>query len=155
MSQDHDSYMAMAIEEARAGRAQGEQPFGSIVVRDGAVISRTRSLKVSTGDITDHAELLAVRRVTGELGLPDLAGCVFYTSCEPCPMCLGAMFNAKLGTLVLGARLRDLGQLAFHFHDYSVESFAAMTGWDLTLVDGIRSADCTALYADPGLAITR
>jgi len=155
MTADHDQYMAMAIEEARAGLAQGEQPFGSVVVRDGAVIARTRSLKVSTHDITEHAELRAVRRVTGELGLAGLGDCAFYTTCEPCPMCLGAMLNAGLKTLVLGARLRDLGQLAFHFRDYSVENFAAMTGWDLALVEGVRGEECTRLYHDPGVAITR
>ena len=144
-----ETYMEIALEEARAGRASGEQPFGSVIVRAGGVVAQARSMKVSTSDSTAHAELLAIRHATSSLNRRTLEDCTFYGTCEPCPMCLGAMFNAGIKRLVLGARLADLGDLAFAFRDYSVETFAAMTGWDLALVEGVRHEECTALYLDP------
>jgi tRNA(adenine34) deaminase len=151
----HEAFMEIALTEARAGLAAGEQPFGSVIAGNGKVIAQARSLKVSTSDSTAHSELLAIQAATTGLGRRTLEGCVFYGTCEPCPMCLGAMFNAGLRTLVLGARLRDLGDVAFSFKDYSVESFAALTGWELTLIEGVRQAECTALYVDSTIEFTR
>ncbi len=142
-------YMEIALEEARAGRAAGEQPFGAVIVQAGGVVAQARSLKVSTSDSTAHAELLAIRHATTSLNRRTLEDCTFYGTCEPCPMCLGAMFNAGIRRLVLGARLADLGDIAFAFKDYSVETFAAMTGWELQLVEGVRHEECAALYLDP------
>jgi tRNA(adenine34) deaminase len=85
---DHEHFMAMAIEEARLGAAAGEQPFGAVIVRYGDVTCRARSLKVSTSDTTAHSETLAVKIATQKLGQRTLPGCVFYSTCEPCPMCL-------------------------------------------------------------------
>lgn len=152
---EHDGFMDIALDEARAGLAAGEQPFGAVIVRNGDVVAQSRSLKVSTGDSTAHAELLAIREATTSLGTRTLPDCTFYGTCEPCPMCLGAMFNAGIERLVLGARLADLGDLAFAFKDYSVESFAAMTGWQLDLVEGVRTEECTALYVDPTVKFSR
>lgn len=151
----HDQFMDVALAEATAGRAAGEQPFGAVIVREGEIIARARSLKVSTSDSTAHSELLAIRAATTGLGQRTLEDCTFYGTCEPCPMCLGAMFNAGLKTLVLGARLRDLGDVAFAFKDYSVESFAALVGWNLELIQGVRNADCTALYRDDTVKFSR
>ncbi len=127
----HEPFMAIAIEEAQAGRAMGEQPFGAVVVKDGAVVCRTPSLKVSRCDATAHSETLAIGLATRALGTRTLTGCTFYCTCEPCPMCLGAILNGGIDTLVMGARNRDvarLATLAFNFGSYSVESFAAMVG---------------------------
>ena len=112
----HERLMDGALAEARAGLAQGEQPFGAVIAgASGEIVARARSLKVSTGDPTAHSELLAIRAATGSLGRRTLEDCTFYGTCEPCPMCLGTMFNAGLPRLVLGARLRDLGDIAFAF----------------------------------------
>ncbi|WP_127144037.1 nucleoside deaminase [Pelagibacterium montanilacus] len=158
MAQVHEHYMAMAIEEARAGAASGEQPFGAVVVCDGEVVVRSRSLKVSTSDTTAHSETLAVKMATQKLGRRHLPDAVFYSTCEPCPMCLGAVLNAGMGTLVLGARNTDiqkLATLAFNFNTYSVENFARMVGWDLTLVTGVLHEECVALYRDAKVELTR
>ena len=158
METDHERFMAIAIEEAKAGAAMGEQPFGAVVVRDGEVVVRCRSLKVSTSDTTAHSETLAVGQATRKLGRRDLSDCTFYATCEPCPMCLGAILNGGIKTLVLGARNREvarLAKLAFNFKDYSVESFADMVGWDLKLVDGVRTPECVALYTSSEVELTR
>ena len=158
MAADHNRFMAIAIEEAKAGAAQGEQPFGAVVVCDGEVVVRSRSLKVSTSDTTAHSETLAIKYATQKLGRRELPDCTFYATCEPCPMCLGAILNGGIKTLVIGARNRDIKQLAkvaFNFKDYTVERFAEMTGWDLKVIEGVRSAECIALYATSAVELTR
>jgi tRNA(adenine34) deaminase len=158
LAADHNHFMAIAIEEAKAGAAQGEQPFGAVVVRDGEVVVRSRSLKVSACDATAHSETLAIKYATQKLGRRELPDCTFYATCEPCPMCLGAILNGGIKTLVVGARNRDIKQLAkvaFNFKDYTVERFAEMTGWDLKVIEGVRSAECVALYATSAVELTR
>jgi tRNA(adenine34) deaminase len=156
---EHEKFMAIAIEEAKAGAAAGEQPFGAVVALGGKVVARARSLKVSTFDTTAHSETLAIKYATQALKkrhLPD--GAVFYCTCEPCPMCLGAVLNGGIKTIVMGARnhhLQDFAKLAFHFKDYSVENFAKMVGWDLTVINGVLTDECVALYTGAQVELTR
>jgi tRNA(adenine34) deaminase len=155
---DHNRFMAIAIEEAKAGAAQGEQPFGAVVVCNGEVVVKARSLKVSTSDTTAHSETLAIKYATQKLGRRTLPDCTFYATCEPCPMCLGAILNGGINTLVLGARNRDIKQLAkvaFNFKDYTAERFAEMTGWDLKVIEGVRHDECIALYTSASVELTR
>jgi tRNA(adenine34) deaminase len=152
---DHDYFMGLAIEEAHAGEAAGEQPFGAVVARGGELIVKCGSLKVSTSDTTAHSEMRAVGLATQKLRRRDLSDCTFYATCEPCPMCLGAVMNSGIKTVVLGARLRDLAKLGFDFKDYTSERFAEMTGWDLNLVEGVRSAECISLYSNSAVELTR
>ncbi len=158
VSADHERFMAMAIEEAKFGAAAGEQPFGAVIVRGGEVICRTRSLKVSTSDTTAHSETLAIKAATQKLGRRTLPDCVFYSTCEPCPMCLGAILNAGISTLVIGARhrsIKQLAKLAFDFKDYDAERFAEMVGWDLTVIEGVLENECIALYRGAAVELTR
>ena len=158
MTSDHARFMAIAIEEAKAGAAMGEQPFGAVVARNGEVVVRTRSLKVSTSDTTAHSETLAIKHATQKLGQRTIPDCVFYCTCEPCPMCCGAILNSGIKTLVIGARNRDVRQfakVAFNFKDYSVERFAEMVGWELTVIEGVRQDECIALYRDASVELTR
>jgi len=155
---NHEKYMAIAIEEAKAGAAMGEQPFGAVVTRGEEVICRARSLKVGTFDTTAHSETLAIKHATQKLRQRTLPDCVFYATCEPCPMCLGAILNAGISTLVIGARkhqVRPFATRAFNFKDYSVESFAEMVGWDLTVINGVLNDQCVALYANSAVELTR
>jgi tRNA(adenine34) deaminase len=155
---DHERFMAIAIEEAKAGAAQGEQPFGAVVVRNGEVVVKARSLKVGTSDTTAHSETLAIKYATQKLGQRTLPDCTFYATCEPCPMCLGAILNGGINTLVIGARNRDVSKLtktAFNFKDYTVERFAEMTGWNLQVIEHVRGAECINLYATAKVELTR
>lgn len=158
MTVDHAYFMSLAIEEARLGHAAGEQPFGAVVARDGEVICKTRSLKVSTSDTTAHSETLAIKCATQKLQQRIITGCTFYATCEPCPMCLGAILNAGINTLVLGARnrhLQDEAILAFHFKDYTAERFAEMTGWDLEVIESVLTDECVQMYRDAHVELTR
>jgi tRNA(adenine34) deaminase len=155
---NHTQFMAMAIEEAKLGSAGGEQPFGAVITRNGEVICRSRSLKVSTSDTTAHSETLAIKAATKKLRQRLLPDCVFYSTCEPCPMCLGAILNAGINTLVIGVRKRQikhLSKLAFNFKDFTTERFAEMVGWNLTVVDGVLTDECFALYANSAIELTR
>ena len=158
MEPDHNRFMAIAIEEAKAGAAQGEQPFGAVVVRNGEVVVKARSLKVGTSDTTAHSETLAIKYATQKLGQRTLPDCTFYATCEPCPMCLGAILNGGINTLVMGARNRDINKLAkvaFNFKDYTVERFAEMTGWDLKVIEHVRGEECIDLYTTAKVELTR
>jgi tRNA(adenine34) deaminase len=154
----HERFMAMAIAEAKLGAAAGEQPFGAVVARGDEAIVRARSLKVATFDTTAHSETLAIKGATQKLRQRTLPDCVFYATCEPCPMCLGAILNAGINTLVIGARkhqLHGFATRAFNFKDYTVENFAKMVGWDLTVIDGVLGDECVALYANSAVELTR
>ncbi|WP_445682739.1 nucleoside deaminase [Radicibacter daui] len=158
MQNQHEKFMRIAIEEAEKGRTMGEQPFGAVVALDGEVVVRTPSLKVGRCDCTAHSETLAVGLATQKLGRRHIPEAVFYATCEPCPMCLGAILNSGIKTLVLGARNEDIKQLAtlaFNFGDYSVESFAKMVGWDLTVVTGVLHKECVDLYRTAATELTR
>ncbi|MDQ8024096.1 MAG: nucleoside deaminase [Moraxellaceae bacterium] len=158
MQNQHEKFMAMAIAEAKAGAAMGEQPFGAAVVLNGEVVVLSRSLKVSTSDTTAHSETLAIKMATQKLGQRRIPGAVFYSTCEPCPMCLGAVLNAGIETLVLGARNEDIKQLAtlaFNFKDYSVERFADMVGWNLNVVTDVLHEECVDLYRTAKVELSR
>jgi tRNA(adenine34) deaminase len=156
---EHEKFMAIAIEEAKAGAAMGEQPFGAVVACNGELIVRARSLKVSTSDTTAHSETLAIKYATQKLKQRMLpADAIFYCTCEPCPMCLGAVLNGGIKTIVMGARNKDVmkyAKLAFHFKDYTVENFAEMVGWDLKIINGVLSDECLALYTEARVELTR
>ncbi len=154
----HAAFMRLALAEARRGRDGGDQPFGAVIVRDGRVIASACSLKTSSRDATAHAELLCVGNATRALGEPTLAGCTLYATCEPCPMCCGAVLNTGIATLVLGARLADLRTLpsgaAFGtFGDYSVERLGALTGSPLQVIGGILREACEELYRSGRLTV--
>ncbi len=98
-----ETYMAMALDEARKAAQLGEVPIGALVVADGAVVARAHNLRETDHDPTAHAELLAIRDAARSLGRWRLSDCTVYVTVEPCPMCAGAMHQARIGRLVYGA----------------------------------------------------
>ncbi len=92
----HERFMRLAIEQARRGMSQNEGgPFGAVVVRRGEIIALGNNRVIGTNDPTAHAEIVAIREACKRLNSFQLEGCVLYTSCEPCPMCLGAIYWAR------------------------------------------------------------
>ena len=98
-----ETYMAMALDEARAAAEIGEVPIGAVVVCDGAVVSRAHNRREVDHDPTAHAEMLAIKEASSKLGRWRLSDCTVYATLEPCPMCAGAMHAARIGRLVYGA----------------------------------------------------
>jgi guanine deaminase len=102
--------IALSAEKMRAGLGG---PFGALVARDGAVVACGSNEVTSTNDPTAHAEIVAIRAACQALGSFSLAGCELYTSCEPCPMCLGAVYWARLDRIYYGNTRRDAAAIGF------------------------------------------
>lgn len=105
----HESLMRLALEEAEAAFREGEVPVGAVVAKDGRPVARAHNLREQTGDPTAHAELLAIREAARVLGARRLTGCTLYVTLEPCPMCAGAILNARVSRVYFGARDREMG----------------------------------------------
>ena len=100
----HDEqWMRAAIEQAEAALAGGELPVGCVIVKDGQIIARGRNAREASGDPTAHAEIIAMRAAAKVLGSWRLEGCTLYVTLEPCPMCAGAISQARLARVVWGA----------------------------------------------------
>lgn len=100
--------MKTAIEEAATGMNGDEGgPFGAVVVHRGRVIARAHNQVIATHDPTAHAEIVAIRKASKKLGRFDLSDCAIYATCEPCPMCLSAIYWAKISTLYYGCTEHD------------------------------------------------
>jgi tRNA(adenine34) deaminase len=97
------SFMALALDEARAAGARGEVPVGCVIVRDGAVIASAGNRTMADRDPTAHAEIIAIRAAAASLGSERLDGCDLYVTLEPCAMCAGAVAFARIRRLYYGA----------------------------------------------------
>ncbi len=105
-------FMDLALEEARAARAEDEVPIGAVVVRDGEVLARGHNRTRADGDPTAHAEMIALRAAARATGYPRLEGCTVYTTVEPCFMCAGALVHARVERVVWGVRDPKFGGAA-------------------------------------------
>ena len=104
----------MAIDLAENNVVQGQGgPFGAVIVKDGMVIARSANKVVPTNDPTAHAEVSAIRLACQELETFNLEGCVIYTSCEPCPMCLGAIYWARIDHIYYANTKADAAAIGF------------------------------------------
>jgi tRNA(adenine34) deaminase len=98
-----EDFMRRALELARQGRAEGEVPVGAVVVLDGNVIGEGWNRPIAAADPTAHAEIQALRAAALAVGNYRLAGASLYVTLEPCAMCVGAMFHARIARVVFGA----------------------------------------------------
>src|SRR5215813_1432866 len=99
MTDDH--WMGVALDEARAASASGDVPVGAVIVIDGRIVGRGRNRREVDRDPTAHAEIVALRDAASQLGQWRVEGSLFVTQ-EPCPMCAGALVNARIARLVYG-----------------------------------------------------
>ncbi len=119
MSTPPASFMQQALDLARHGIEQGHGgPFGAIVVVENQIVGRGWNQVIQRNDPTAHAEVLAIRSACEALGRFHLEGATLYATCEPCPMCLGALYWAHIEHLVYAATAEDAA--AFGFDDYRI-----------------------------------
>jgi guanine deaminase len=113
----NEKFMQMAIDlsEYNVKQAQGG-PFGAVIVKDGMVVARSANKVVTQNDPTAHAEVSVIRLACKELGTYDLEGCEIYTSCEPCPMCLGAIYWARISKIYYANTKKDAADIGFDDH---------------------------------------
>lgn len=88
-------------------------PFGAVIVKDGKIIARSGNLVTTTNDPTAHAEVAAIRIACQALNTYDLTGCTVYASCEPCPMCLAAIYWARISNIYYGNTKEDAAAIGF------------------------------------------
>lgn len=100
----------LAEENIEAGKGG---PFGAVIVKDGKIIAEGANHVTTQNDPTAHAEVVAIRAACGKLGDFQLAGCEIYTSCEPCPMCLGAIYWARPEKVYYGSTAKDAKNIGF------------------------------------------
>lgn len=106
-------FMREAIRLANESVKNGGGPFGSVVVKEGEIIAGSANSVTIDKDPTAHAEVNAIRKACSKLGTFDLSGCVIYTSCEPCPMCLGAIYWAHIDRIYYGNTKKDAAEIDF------------------------------------------
>ena len=110
----HNQFMQMAIDLAEKNVLESiGGPFGAVVVKDGKVIAKSGNLVTVTNDPTAHAEVSAIRLACTEFNNFDLTGCVIYTSCEPCPMCLSAIYWSRIHTIYYANTKNDAANIGF------------------------------------------
>lgn len=108
-----EDLMRRAIALAVDNVANGGGPFGAVIARDGEIVAEGVNRVTANHDPTAHAEVSAIRAACSELETFDLSGCEIYTSCEPCPMCLGAIYWAHLDRIYYGADQHDAAAINF------------------------------------------
>ena len=136
-------FMHMALKEAENAADLGEVPIGAVVACGGAVVASAANRRETLADPTAHAEMLAIRSASEHLGRWRLSDCTLYVTLEPCPMCAGALHQARIGRLVYGADEPKFGAVR-----------SVMRADDLRLnhrfevVAGVREEDCRALMVE-------
>ena len=106
---EHEAFMREALALAREAAARGEVPVGCVVVRGGAIVGRGRNRREETQSAASHAEMEASADANARLGTWRLDGCSLYVTLEPCPMCAGAIVNARIKKVYYGARDEAMG----------------------------------------------
>ncbi len=110
---EHKKFMLEAIHLAEENVKVGGGPFGAVIVKEGRIIGTGVNAVVRHNDPTAHAEVRAIREACKALETFDLSGAVIYTSCEPCPMCMGAIYWAHIDKVYYGNNKRDAGAIGF------------------------------------------
>lgn len=114
MTESQNEFMQAAIDLSRQGMEEGKGgPFGCVIVKDGKIIGRGNNNVLSNNDPTAHAEVMAIRDACKNLGHFQLDGCEVYTSCEPCPMCLGAIYWARPSKIYFANNKTDAATAGF------------------------------------------
>lgn len=128
--------MTLALEEAEKAQKRGDWPFGAVVVKDNEVIGKGHVIDKSGGDVTDHAELIALRDACRTMKSNNLEGCVIYCSNEPCMMCAAGIFQASIGEVFIGVSRSDLPHL-LRPRKLRVEDLAQDSGHKIKIYRGL------------------
>ena len=140
---DHEAYMRQALELAREAAACGEVPVGCVIVREGRVIGRGRNRREEKQHTQSHAEMEAIRQANEALGSWRLDECTLYVTLEPCPMCAGAILNARIPRVYYGARDREMGACGGVLNLF-MEDFPQRPA----LVGGILAEECREVLSE-------
>lgn len=140
-----EEFMLEAIKEANIGMMESDEvPIGAVMVKDGEIIARAHNLKETKKCAIYHAEMVALARATECIGNWHLDDCTLYVTLEPCPMCVGAMINSRLGKLVFGAYDLKAGAIESVIHLNNDRRF----NHRFEAVGGVLESDCASLLSE-------
>ncbi|MCH5151782.1 MAG: nucleoside deaminase [Clostridiales bacterium] len=141
MTQEH--YMRLALKQARVSQKNDEVPIGAVVVKNGEVIARAHNTRNASRNAVEHAELVAIERACKKLNDWRLTGCDLYVTLEPCVMCLGACYNARISNVYFGA---------YDLSGKGCVQLAEMVGHtlnhELTLHGGVLEKECSEILTE-------
>ncbi|OUQ58040.1 tRNA-specific adenosine deaminase [Flavonifractor sp. An112] len=137
---EHRDYMARALELGRQAMEEGEVPVGCVVVKDGVVVGEGRNRRETARTALGHAEIEAIHQACRTLGGWRLTGCTLYVTLEPCPMCAGAIVNARIPALYYGAKDDKAGCCGS-----VLNLFEERFNHHPRIYGGLMEAECTAL----------
>ena len=141
--ENNEKFMRLAIEKSLESVDNGGGPFGAVIVRDDEVVAAASNSVTTDNDPTAHAEVNAIRMACKKLGTFDLSGCEIYASCEPCPMCLAAIYWARIDKLYYANTKADADKIGFS-DNFIYEEFAKP--------ESQRSIKITAMMRDEAIA---
>lgn len=139
ITEQDKEFMREAIRLAGESVENGGGPFGAVVVKAGEIIAGSANSVTLDNDPTAHAEVNAIRQACHKLGTFDLSGCAIYTSCEPCPMCLGAIYWAHLDRIYYGNTRTDAAEIDFDDDFIYKEILKPLDGRSLPLIPVLRN----------------
>ena len=137
---EHRDYMARALELGRQAMEEGEVPVGCVIVKDGVVVGEGRNRRETARTALGHAEIEAIHQACRTLGGWRLTGCTLYVTLEPCPMCAGAIINARIPALYYGAKDDKAGCCGS-----VLNLFEERFNHHPRIYGGLMEAECTAL----------
>ena len=140
---DHEGYMRQALDLAREAAVRGEVPVGCIIVQGDRVVGRGRNRREEKQHTQSHAEMEAIQQANEALGSWRLDECTLYVTLEPCPMCAGAILNARIPRVYYGARDREMGACGGVLNLF-MEDFPQRPA----LVGGILEEECREVLTD-------
>lgn len=141
---DHEKYMQLAVELAKAAALAGEIPVGCVIAdTDGNIIGQGRNTREESRSALGHAELAAIDEACRSLRDWRLEGCTIFVTLEPCPMCTGAIINARIPTVVFGAKEENYGSCGS-----VIDLFSERYGHSPAVYGGVLEAECSALLKD-------
>ena len=143
-----NNFMKIAKDCASHGMTKGEGgPFGAVITdKNGNIIAQGNNMVLANNDPTAHAEVTVIREACKKLGTYDLSGCILYTSCEPCPMCLSAIIWANIKTVYYGCTREDAGNIGFR--DDAIYEYLEGKNKDLIDLKQLDRDDCIALFEE-------
>ena len=139
-----ERFLQKALAQAQRAAAEAETPIGAVIVKDGVVVGRGRNQRERRQDVTLHAEMIAIRQASRKLGSWRLDGCDLYVTLEPCPMCAGAIQQARFRSVYFGARDPKAGACGSKTDLFAVEGLNHYP----VIVGGCLEGECAAVLKD-------
>ena len=141
---DYEKYMNMALEQAHIAYDKGEVPIGCVIVYNDEIIGRGANLRVTKGNVLAHAEIIAINEACGFIGDWRLEDCTLFVTVEPCPMCAGAILQARIKEVVFGARNPKAGCAGSIYNVLQDSRFNHY----VEITEGIMKEECSGIMKD-------